>query len=185
MQKLQIMNKELERLSLTDPLTGIANRRYFDKRFNEEVQRAKRSESLIGVMMLDIDHFKQINDTLGHQAGDHVIQSLSALIQRVSGRASDLPARVGGEEFCLLVCNETEKHIARLAESIRASAAAELVKYREEPIRYTISIGAYCVIPTADTDPVTLLKETDDALYQAKNDGRNRVVFISAVPPHR
>ncbi len=185
MQKLQIMNKELERLSLTDPLTGLANRRYFDKRFNEEVQRAKRSESLIGVMMLDIDHFKQINDTLGHQAGDHVIQSLSALIQRVSGRASDLPARVGGEEFCLLVCNETEKHIARLAESIRASAAAELVKYREEPIRYTISIGAYCVIPTADTDPVTLLKETDDALYQAKNDGRNRVVFISAVPPHR
>ncbi|MFC3200464.1 diguanylate cyclase [Alteromonas oceani] len=177
MQKLQIMNKELERLSLTDPLTGLANRRYFDKRFNEEIQRAKRNQSLIGLLMLDIDHFKQINDSLGHQAGDHVIQSLSALIQRVSGRASDLPARVGGEEFCLLVCNETAGHIASLAESIRTSAEAGVVKYRDEQIRYTISIGAYCVIPTPDTDPAMILKEADDALYQAKHNGRNQVVI--------
>ena len=127
--------------------------------------------------MMDIDHFKKVNDSLGHQAGDRVIQSLSALIQRVSGRASDLPARVGGEEFCLLVCNETAGHIASLAESILTSAEAEVVKYRDEQIRYTISIGAYCVIPTPDTDPAMILKEADDALYQAKHNGRNQVVI--------
>ena len=135
--------------------------------------------------MMDIDHFKKVNDSLGHQAGDRVIRSLSALIQRVSGRASDLPARVGGEEFCLLVCNETAGHIASLAESILNSAEAEVVKYRDEQIRYTISIGAYCVIPTPDTDPAMILKEADDALYKAKHDGRNRVVIISVVPSVR
>ncbi len=184
MHKLQIMNKELEQLSLTDPLTGLANRRYFDKRFTEEIQRAKRNHSLIGLLMLDIDHFKKVNDSLGHQAGDHVIQSLSALIQRVSGRASDLPARVGGEEFCLLICNDTEDRIASLAESIRQSAAAERVKYRDELIRYTISIGVYCVIPAPDTTPAMILKAVDDALYQAKNEGRNRVVIVSEATPH-
>ena len=179
MQKLQIMNKELERLSLTDPLTGLANRRYFDKRFSEEIQRARRNQSLIGVLMLDIDHFKQINDTLGHQAGDHVIQSLSALIQRVSGRASDLPARIGGEEFCLLVCNESKGRIATLAESLRESAASVPVKYRNEIISYTISVGVCSVIPTTSTNPSALLKLADDALYQAKKEGRNRVVIAS------
>ncbi len=129
--------------------------------------------------MLDIDHFKQINDTLGHQAGDHVIQSLSALIQRVSGRASDLPARIGGEEFCLLVCNESKGRIATLAESLRESAASVPVKYRNEIISYTISVGVCSVIPTTSTNPSALLKLADDALYQAKKEGRNRVVIAS------
>ena len=102
-----------------------------------------------------------------------------ALIQRVSGRASDIPARLGGEEFCLLVCNETASSVITLAETLCSSAAAEPVNYRQQTISYTISIGVCSLIPEADTEAFAVLKAADDALYQAKATGRNRVVIAT------
>ncbi|GGF53151.1 sensor domain-containing diguanylate cyclase [Alteromonas lipolytica] len=181
MQKLQIMNKELERLSLTDALTGLANRRHFDDRLADEINRATRNETSLGLLMLDIDHFKQINDTFGHPAGDKVIQTLSALIQRVSGRASDLPARVGGEEFCLLVAGETASSVAQLAENLRQTAQNETAVHENNHINYTVSIGFTCITPSQIITASSLMKQADDALYKAKRGGRNCVVNYALI----
>ena len=179
MEKLQIMNRELKSLSRTDPLTGLANRRHFDSRFTEELQRATRNHTHIGFLMLDIDHFKKVNDKYGHQAGDKVIQSVAALIQRLSGRASDLPARLGGEEFCLLVSDDEPGNINRLAEMLRSRAEAEPVTWLGEKIAYTVSIGTISLVPDMDTSTQAIIKHTDDALYHAKARGRNCVVEAS------
>lgn len=175
MNKLTIMNRELENLSQTDPLTGLANRRHFDKRLSEEILRAKRSKTMLGLLVLDIDHFKRINDEFGHQAGDKVIQALAALLQRVSGRVSDLPARLGGEEFCLLVNNDDRERILDIAHSLQQRVESTPVKYQNESISFTVSIGVAAIVPSLELDAAALFKLADDALYAAKNAGRNRV----------
>ncbi len=181
MEKLQIMNRELESLSRTDPLTDLANHRHFDSRFAEELQRATRNHTHIGFLMLDIDHFKQVNDKYGHQAGDKVIQSVAALIQRLSGRASDLPARLGGEEFCLLVSDDEPGNINRLAKMLRKRAEAEPVTWLGEKIAYTVSIGTISLVPDVNTSTQAIINRTDDALYHAKAKGRNCIVEASSL----
>ena len=171
----------LLRSGFTDVLTGWHNRRYLQVRLKEELARACRDSSNLVCLMLDIDHFKQVNDTWGHAAGDAVLQELA---QRVEAqvRASDVAARYGGEEFVVLLPNTDDEAGARLAERIRAAVSATLIELPGgESVRITASIGIAGIAPDKDeTDLKTigdsLIARADVALYSAKTAGRNKVV---------
>lgn len=171
----------LLRSGFTDVLTGWHNRRYLQVRLKEELARACRDGSNLVCLMLDIDHFKQVNDTWGHAAGDAVLQELA---QRVEAqvRASDVAARYGGEEFVVLLPNTDDEAGARLAERIRAAVSATPVELPGGgSVRITASIGIAGIAPDKDeTDLKTigdsLIARADVALYSAKTAGRNKVV---------
>ncbi|MDH4150196.1 MAG: GGDEF domain-containing protein [Betaproteobacteria bacterium] len=169
----------LERETLTDPLTGIFNRRYLDRRLHEETAVARRYGRPLSVMLLDIDHFKRINDGYGHQIGDHV---LSALVEVVAGvlRESDIFARYGGEEFMIIAPHTPQLRATDLAERLRKCIEAHQFKLTNErgedlDIRLTVSIGvASFSDEIADMDK--LVHAADENMYRAKHEGRNRVI---------
>ncbi|GAB7079282.1 diguanylate cyclase [Megalodesulfovibrio paquesii] len=168
-RRLRRLNAQLERLSQTDMLTGLANRMRIDELFLKEYQRAARYERPLSIILLDIDHFKQVNDDLGHQTGDKVLVAMAHAAQDAV-RASDAVGRWGGEEF-LVVCPETAQDMAlQLAERLRATLKAlPHASGREQ----TISAGVATLCPQ-DT-PDSLLQRADAALYEAKHRGRDRV----------
>jgi diguanylate cyclase (GGDEF)-like protein len=162
-------------LAITDPLTGAFNRRHMDGRLAEAIQIAGRSGRPVSALMIDIDHFKRINDEHGHEAGDGVLQGLVALVKERS-RQIDLMFRMGGEEFVLLLPATGEAEAARLAEELRAAiAGAPLLGGR--PV--TVSIGVAAL--RADDTRESWIKRADDAMYKAKEAGRNRVARSAAV----
>lgn len=163
------MQAELERLATTDTLTGIRNRRAFDEQLALELTRARRYGSKLALILLDIDHFKRINDRHGHQVGDRVLVDLARL---VGGRlrASEVFARWGGEEFIVLAPNTDAEDAAHLAEEIHARVA---IHDFPEVGRVTVSLGVTQYAPDDTTD--SLWKRADTALYRAKAGGRNRV----------
>ena len=161
--------REQEETSLTDELTRLPNRRYLGQRFLQERQRARRSRRPLGVLMLDIDHFKAINDSHGHLVGDAVLASL-AVIVRSCIREADLAARYGGEEFAVIVHETPLEGAMRLAGRIRA--AVEKAVFPSQ-LRLTVSIGVACTDDPERLDD--LFELADGALYQAKRGGRNRV----------
>jgi diguanylate cyclase (GGDEF)-like protein len=172
--ELLMANTKLEQLATTDPLTGIANRRKMTEQIGAELERARRFGHPLSLLMVDIDHFKRINDTYGHEVGDQAIVATSKLLTE-SLRAIDLAARFGGEEFVVLM-PETEEFVAAVAAE-RLRDAAGTLRVRAEDgteVALTISIGVTSVL-AADT-PSTLLMRADKALYRAKREGRNRVV---------
>jgi diguanylate cyclase (GGDEF)-like protein len=163
------MQAELERLATTDTLTGIHNRRAFDEQLALELIRARRYGNKLALILLDIDHFKRINDRHGHQTGDRVLVDLA----RVVGgrlRASKVFARWGGEEFVVLAPNTDAEDAAHLAEEIRARVEAHDFP---QVGRVTVSLGVTQYAPDDTTD--RLWKRADTALYRAKAGGRNRV----------
>ncbi|QBE65158.1 GGDEF domain-containing protein [Pseudoduganella lutea] len=172
--ELLMANTRLEQLATTDPLTGIANRRKMTEQIAGELERARRFGHPLSVLMVDIDFFKRINDTFGHDTGDRAIVAVSKLLAE-SLRAIDTAARFGGEEFVVLM-PETEVAVAAVAaERLRAAAAAILVHAEDgREVTLTISIGVAEAI--AGDKPSTLLMRADGALYRAKQEGRDRVV---------
>jgi len=174
-QQLAIANQRLEQLSVTDQLTGLANRRHLDKTLDAEWHRAVRQHAPLALAMIDIDHFKLYNDHYGHTAGDRCLQHVTACLA-AGTRATDLAARYGGEEFAI-VMPDTDLHAAtRLAQRLRAAVAqlAEPHPLTANKI-VTVSIGVTATTPTPDDHPTTLVELADAALYQAKERGRNRV----------
>jgi diguanylate cyclase (GGDEF)-like protein len=169
---------ELELLARTDPLTGLANRRAFMETGSRELARARRYRSELALLMIDIDHFKAINDTHGHHNGDLVLNSLAA-VSRATLREIDLPSRLGGEEFAVLLPQTSCAQAAIAAERLRAALAADrVVLPNGSVIQYTVSIGISCLgEQTADLE--SLLTQSDRALYQAKRGGRNRVALCA------
>lgn len=168
------LEAELFHQASTDALTGISNRRYFLARGEQELRRARRFARPLCAMMLDIDHFKQVNDTHGHAAGDIVLQSV---VQTAQGRlrGTDTIGRLGGEEFAVLM-PETELGAAvEVANRLRQSLAAQEISLGKTSLTVTVSIGVAALHPE-DTDVDALLHRADTALYQAKQSGRNRVV---------
>jgi diguanylate cyclase (GGDEF)-like protein len=170
---------DLEVETITDPLTGIYNRRYLDRRLKQEVDRALRYDLSLSVLMLDIDHFKNINDTYGHQAGDLVLSSLGKLIMGIA-RTSDIVARYGGEEFLVIGTSTPLAAAPVFAERLRRTVeittlvpASDLTN--GEDIRVTISIGVAALGPENGCVSA-LVKAADIALYRAKLEGRTRVV---------
>ena len=175
---LDALNADLQRMAMTDPLTGLFNRRAFFERAHREFERCRRHHLSLAVMMVDIDHFKAINDSYGHPAGDRVLQHVAKTVAG-SLRPEDTIARYGGEEFAVLA-PEADLHSAvTLAARVQQALAGRSIPNDRDLLRITVSVG---VASLADGDEAVenVLKRADDALYAAKRAGRNCVIPMSA-----
>lgn len=175
LSQLESANKKLGLMSRTDGLTGLFNRRYFDEAFEEEFKRAIRQGQPLSVIMGDIDHFKQINDTHGHQVGDECLKVVASAWQALLKRAGDLVARYGGEEFVCLLPNTDIDDAKKIAEQIRAAVEGANPKYGGTHIKLSISLGVSSRFFFGKDDMDSLFHRADSALYDAKTKGRNRV----------
>jgi diguanylate cyclase (GGDEF)-like protein len=172
-RELEQQNNELREKSIRDLLTGLYNRRFFEELLGKEFSRVKRTGQPIGLLFLDIDHFKRLNDTHGHQFGDRVLSTVAQCIERAS-RDSDVVARFGGEEFVVLLTNATTGSPEIVAERIRSSV--ESLELEQNGVRapVTISIGA-ASSQEPDDSPQALIGRADEMLHQSKKSGRNCV----------
>jgi diguanylate cyclase (GGDEF)-like protein len=171
---------DLEAQATIDFLTGVYNRRHFEALAGVELTRAHRYMRPLSVLMIDVDHFKDVNDRLGHEAGDCVLQNVAALCRAEIG-PTDVLARMGGEEFAIMLPETTQHAAAQFAERLRSEIQNSVLTVFDEKVRVTVSIGVAGLFPDAPGTPGTqdLLRRADQALYEAKNGGRNRV---SAAP---
>jgi diguanylate cyclase (GGDEF)-like protein len=169
--------RKLEALSVTDELTQLPNRRYFENTFKLEAAQSQRSQGPLSLAILDIDHFKQVNDDYGHDVGDQVLVHIAELLRR-STRAGNVIARVGGEEFALLLPNTKQSEALEMAERIRANIEGASYLHDGEQLPLTISIGIAEV--DCDSPLEHSYKLADEALYEAKRKGRNRVQIHTA-----
>ena len=171
--------KHIEYLSITDELTQLYNRRYFNLKINEEINRAKREENYFSFLIMDIDYFKQYNDTYGHQAGDLALKKVSLMLKKKTSRASDFAFRLGGEEFGIITILDKEKSI-EFANSIKNEIENLQIEHKASKVsKYlTISIGIVSKKGDAITNSDILFKEADDCLYEAKKLGRNSIFIL-------
>jgi len=166
-------------LAIIDDLTGLYNRRYFDRHLDVMLSKAQQQGRKMAVMMLDIDHFKAVNDTYGHEAGDDILKDFAYRIQQ-NVRGVDLPCRYGGEEFVVLMPDTSQDDAANIAERVRAAVEnSHFATRSNQSIAITVSVGVSLNLEGYDM-PDKLLKRADVALYHAKDSGRNRVVFDAA-----
>ncbi|WP_298726354.1 GGDEF domain-containing protein [uncultured Ferrovibrio sp.] len=172
---------QLDRLASHDELTGLLNRRAFNQRLAEEHSRARRARQPIAVLMLDIDHFKALNDNYGHGAGDAMLQAVTGTIGGLL-RREDIFARLGGDEFCILLPGTSGAGAMRVAERVRTAMAALRVPYGKVELQQTLSIGV-AIIGMAESDPAVALQAADAALYRAKDRGRNATVMAECLVP--
>jgi diguanylate cyclase (GGDEF)-like protein/hemerythrin-like metal-binding protein len=172
-------NKQLEKLSITDQLTGLFNRRYFNEVFPREVRRAKREKKPLTFLMIDIDYFKYYNDNYGHLEGDKALEKISESMFKVCRRPDDFVFRLGGEEFGIIAAGLSNENALTLGEKIRESIEnLQILHAKNKTSKYmTISIGLSNQIPAQNDTFEEIIKVADDRLYQAKNKGRNQVVF--------
>jgi diguanylate cyclase (GGDEF)-like protein len=175
-QELKASNDQLEELATVDELTGLANSRVFRRRLQDEWIRAARYGHPLSLVMLDLDDFKRVNDTLGHPTGDRVLREFAMLVAG-GARATDLPARYGGEEFAIILPHTEGERAVRVAERVRAAVADFQFLDGDTPINVTVSAGV-ATHPSASgaQSAEEFLKTADRALYAAKNSGKNRVV---------
>ena len=166
-------NRLLRDLSQTDTLSGLYNRRFMNKKLEEEISKYKRYRTPFSILLVDIDHFKKINDNYGHDKGDFVIKTISSLIRR-NIRSSDICSRWGGEEFLILASNSDLKSALKLSENLK-----ELIEKSQFETKYSITISIGVSTFDENLSQEELLKLADNALYKAKKNGRNRVEFVS------
>ncbi|MCX8164707.1 MAG: GGDEF domain-containing protein [Aquificaceae bacterium] len=172
-EELEKKQKELEQLAYYDPLTGLPNRRFFFDHANLILESSKRYGTPLSLLVMDIDHFKRINDTYGHEAGDIMLKSFAEILRK-SIRQSDMPARFGGEEFVLLMPNTNLQQGKVVAERIRVSFQNNFIIYDGNEINTTLSGGLVSFSPNVESID-ELIKMADEALYKAKESGRNRI----------
>ena len=182
--ELELANQELADQASRDGLTGLANRRQFDKRLYEEWHRARREFQPLGLLMLDIDHFKRYNDTYGHLIGDHCLQQVARALKGTISRATDLAARYGGEEFGIILPNTPLKGTMVVGQRILSHIRMMGMPHQgiSATAILTVSIGAASIIPSVSGKQDQLIKAADTALYHAKNSGRNMLVSADQVP---
>lgn len=178
-QRLEEVNLELEKLSATDPLTGLANRRSFNEFIHREWLREQRSQRPFSVVMIDIDYFKKYNDYYGHLAGDACLQKVAIALQATITRASDFWARFGGEEFVAVLPNIDREGAQEIAAMLLKSVEQLDIPHAESSVadHVTISVGIASVIPNHGTTPENVIAMADEALYKAKDSGRNQSVI--------
>ena len=167
-----------------DPLTQIANRRRFDDTMTLEIKKAKRTGTILSVLLLDIDHFKFYNDTYGHLEGDSCLKKVAAALSTSLKRPKDLAARWGGEEFACLLPNTNAKGAQNVAEVLREAIQNLSIPHKSSPVNevVTVSVGVVASNPMDDNSFDNLLKRADEALYQAKESGRNRIALWQELP---
>lgn len=179
-KELQIANEQLLHLSTTDALTQLRNRHYFDDAFNKEFSRAFRERTPIAILLLDIDHFKQLNDNYGHQFGDACLRQVGQWIKNIVKRPSDVAARYGGEEFIVLLSNTDLHGAVQVANKIHAAFLKSPVVASGQSAKITVSIGAVSVVPDENSSYESIVKAADELLYKAKENGRNQVMSAEA-----
>lgn len=182
-KELQDANKKLKKLSQTDALTGVANRAKFDRYMKEIWRRCMRYEKPLSLLMIDIDYFKAVNDTYGHQKGDEYLKKVAAIIKESADRVDDLPARYGGEEFVLILEDTKSGGAESVADKLRQNIynlQLDNINSKVAPF-LTISIGISTAIPNKDIQMEDFIKQADNALYKAKENGRNQVVLIDNI----
>ncbi len=176
---LKLKSEEIEKISRVDVLTGLYNRRYFDEIFNIRWKTAIRESMLFTIIIADIDHFKLINDTYGHLAGDEYLKKIADVLSGIFQRDTDFITRYGGEEFVFLMQNIDNDSAIALAEKIRFEIGNLMLFHYNHKIHTTISMGISSCIPGLNDKKEDLFRKADNALYQAKNNGRNQVVFCN------
>ncbi|TVZ37463.1 diguanylate cyclase (GGDEF)-like protein [Alteromonadaceae bacterium 2753L.S.0a.02] len=174
--QLQKANAKLHKLSRTDGLTGLLNRKSWEGELNHEFRRFQRHNHTSSLLMFDIDHFKKVNDSYGHPTGDEVIRR-TAQIVRDSLRDIDVPGRYGGEEFAVILMDTDAQSALIVAERLRSKVAAETIAYDGHNFNYTISLGI-AELNSTMADATAWIESADKALYQAKHNGRNNSVIF-------
>ncbi|GGX13556.1 GGDEF domain-containing response regulator [Undibacterium macrobrachii] len=180
--RLQHDSAALERLAQYDALTGLYNRRYFDKALEAEYNRLQRHQLPLGIALIDIDFFKKYNDTYGHLAGDAALKAVAHVIEAATKRPAEFVARYGGEEFVVVLPQTDEQTLKQYGQMICDEVLALKIPHDTSDIfqNITISVGLAHAIPTVDSSPQTLVDRADQALYRAKTLGRNRCEISSA-----
>lgn len=173
LNKVHILNEELADLSTIDQVTGVRNRRYFDDILDREFRRALRNRSSLSLIMLDLDHFKNVNDQHGHLAGDLCLKTVANAMYNIVQRPPDLVCRYGGEEIAIILPDTQHPGAVTIAERIRHQIEHLAIKYSGKHIPITASLGVATFIPNNNKTPGLLIELADKALYKAKSDGRN------------
>jgi diguanylate cyclase (GGDEF)-like protein len=166
---------QLSQLNQQDGLTGIANRRCFDHTLVHFWKTHVRTQAQLSLMIIDIDHFKQVNDSYGHAAGDEVIIEVANILRARCKRETDLVARIGGEEFAVLIAINNFDTVQEIAEKIRRKVEKTTIEHDDHFINITISIGIAYTVPDLNKDTANFYKLADQCLYRAKENGRNRI----------
>ena len=178
--RLNEVNRRLEKQALTDDLTKLSNRRSFFEHYHEEWRRAKRHSQCLALIMIDVDYFKRVNDRYGHQAGDECLKLIGGVLASHARRAGEMAARLGGEEFILLLPDASAEKACEVAEAMRSDIASlEFIvggPTAATGLHLTISCGTACDIPDDELSPEKLLSRADKAMYEAKEQGRDLVV---------
>lgn len=174
---MESANEQLEALSQTDHLTGLNNRGHWEKCLYDEFKRYQRYDAVSSLVILDIDHFKNINDTYGHTVGDDAIRAVSQIIQEAS-RDVDIPGRYGGEEFCIILPGTDEAGAITFSNRLRQQIEGMVVESEGHSVKFTISLGV-CQAHPKLTTPTSWIEQADQGLYQSKENGRNQVNSIS------
>ncbi len=179
-KQLEHSNKALTQQSRTDQLTSLFNRCYWEQRVEQEFERFKRYRSPATLIMLDIDHFKQVNDTFGHLFGDEVIRQLAKMINQLK-RNTDIAGRYGGEEFGILLVDTNSENASIFAERLRKKVESCVVEYGGKRLNFTISLGMAEFCDPVDSHEI-ILNMADEALYESKTNGRNQSTIYQSAP---
>jgi len=182
-EQLKAANQELQRLATSDGLTQVANRRCFDEVLEQEWRRLAREQAALSLILCDIDFFKLYNDTYGHQAGDFCLQQVAKVLDLSVKRPADLVARYGGEEFVAILPNTDAMGAIQVAQTMQLRVKALQISHHKSPISdcITLSIGVSSITPRSDISPANLIAAADKALYRAKEQGRDRLIFLPSL----
>jgi two-component system, chemotaxis family, response regulator WspR len=178
-RQLQETNFQLEKLSNVDGLTGLSNRRYFDGQLETEWNRAMRAQKPLSIFMVDVDNFKNYNDSRGHLAGDAILKTLAEMLQRRCERSTDYAARFGGEEFVIMLADSTAEESQRFGERIWQTVHDQCLPHGASSVSpyITVSIGGAVAVPARGESHFLLIEAADRALYEAKFAGKNQILF--------
>lgn len=177
-KELKSINIKLQKLSITDQLTGLYNRRYFEEIFNRELQKCKRAKLHFNIILFDIDYFKKINDTYGHNTGDKALKTLASCLKKNIKRGTDYLFRIGGEEFAIIVTNENLENLINLTKFLQTEIKKLAIINEHSTVSnyLTISGGIVSLIPSFEDTLDSIMKKADEKLYEAKEQGRDRFV---------
>lgn len=181
LQELEDVNRELAKKTTIDDLTGLFNRRYYDQKILAEYRRSRRNLSALSIVVIDIDHFKKVNDTHGHLAGDQCLVAVAQWLKQSLHRSSDVACRYGGEEFCLILPETEPAGAMAFADELRHKISQLSVVYQGTVIPLTISCGISCYQQQEGASPESLFAAADQALYHAKQQGRNQVQLADPI----